>query len=113
MALAKNLWLFPFSASYHAVLGCDSGGDVVAVGTEGDVLLVQNDGNSTAYFALGPTDSVVAASQGLVTNPGGDSQAILAGAIMTFLIAPNIRYAAGICDAGETTVLRISRGTGQ
>lgn len=114
MALTNSPWWVPFSPSFQAVLFCDSSGDNVYVGTEGNTLLVQNEGSKTAYISFGATNLVAAVAQPSTTSSTPEvSQAILAGAIISFLLAPNMTYVAGITAGADETVLRLSRGSGQ
>jgi len=102
----------PFYAESNSTLAVTSISANVAVGYVGDVLLLQNDGYSTCYVALGIDSTVTATAGGTTTAANTGSMPILAGSTILIRVIPNLGYVAAITDGSNTTTLRISRGTG-
>lgn len=101
---------YPLSVAQTSTLGATTSSGSVALGTVGEVLLVQNDGSVTAYVALG-TSAVTATAGGTATLADGGSVPVLAGASMLFRAGPGVTHLAGITASGTTTI-RASRGDG-
>ena len=71
----------------------------------GNQLMIQNDGTSTAWWITGVTTATAATAAGLSTPQ-------LGGSIMLYTIDPNATVLSGIAATGATTTLRITRGAG-
>ena len=71
----------------------------------GDQLMIQNDGSSTAWWVVGVTAATAATAAGASTPQ-------LGGSIMLYTIDPNATVLSGIAATGATTTLRITRGAG-
>lgn len=119
MPLTNSVWLFPFSPSFQTYIFVSDSGESAEIGSDGNVLLVQNLGPGTVFFlcdGTGTVPAVPANGIGSSASPmtvAGTAQPLLSGAIATFLVSPAQRYCSAICSAGETAALYLSRGTGQ
>lgn len=104
---------YPFTAEKSTTLLVDDIGVVVDLSNEianttrANVLLVQNAGPEIIYFNY--NDSASDAPAGSNVFPDGD-QGILAGAIMTFPIAPSAGTSAIFYTLTNTSTVLISRG---
>lgn len=102
---------YPLTIGQTTTVAATTVSNAVALGTFGEVLLVQNDGSVTAFFALGTSVSTTAVAGGVASASSDGSIPILAGSSMLFRAAPGITYIAAVTAAGSTT-LRVSRGDG-
>ena len=129
MGVFSNTVPMPFTAAKQLVIDVPTDGttegtlfsgsiaadSVTAQDLNADTALVFNDGLVTAYFQFTVGDQV-----GGDVVPGGSAtsndtlgQPILAGAILTVLVAPNMAALNASCDSGAGTTLRVSLGRGQ
>lgn len=108
----QTLNLMPFTSYQNGTIAVTDVSAAIALGSQGDTVLLQNDGGATVYVALGD-GSVAATAGGTATAANTGGLPMLAGAIFAILCAPGITHIAAICDTGLTTTLRVSRGKGQ
>ncbi len=106
---------YPFTAVASTSINVNATGvqidltNITADPNKANVLLIQNAGPATVYFNYAEADASVPTFSG--DFPDGD-QGILAGAIMTFPIAPTAGSTAFFYTLSSTAVVLISRGWG-
>lgn len=104
-------WYYFSPVTNNTIAATTAGTDRVALGSEGNVLQVSNEGAATVFVALGTSVAVTATSGGSATAAATGDYAVPAGAIVSMLVGPSITHAAAVSLTG-TCVVRLARGRG-
>lgn len=115
--------LAPISPVLNATIACTGTSQNVSLGVTlangnrytdaPNTVIISNVGTNEAFVAFGGSDVTVTAG-GTITATSDGGACVPAGAIVSFSAnLPTETHAAGICGAGLTTTLRLTRGYGQ
>lgn len=102
-----------FQVTWNATIAVTSTSASVEMEGGGTSFMFQNAGSQECFVLGGPSNVVAVAGGAITASPDG-STAIQPGAIMVLSIPslPAVPYIAAVCASGNSTLLRISQGTG-